>query len=98
LSRIEIGGTLLALGLDGRPLGMSSQTLVRRQLVIRGSLTYDHPVDFRSSVELVQAGHVSPGRVVSSVYPLEEAQQAFETSGSAPGKTWISVGPSSPSA
>lgn len=96
LSRIEIGGTLLVLGLDGRPFEMSSQTLVRRQLVIRGSLTYDHPVDFRTTVELVQSGHVAPGRVVSSEHSLEDAQRAFETSGSAPGKTWIRVKPRSP--
>jgi alcohol dehydrogenase/L-iditol 2-dehydrogenase len=97
LNRVEIGGTLLVLGLDSRPFEISAQTLVRRQLVIRGSLTYDHPVDFRSAVDLVQAGHVSPGRVVSSEYPLEQAQRAFELSGSAPGKTWIRVDPRSPS-
>lgn len=91
LSRIEIGGMLLVLGLDSRPFELSSQTLVRRQLTIRGSLTYDHPVDFRTTVELVQAGHVSPGRVVSSEYPLDEAQRAFDSSGSAPGKTWLRV-------
>lgn len=96
LSRVEIGGTLLVLGLDSRPFELSAQTLVRRQLVIRGSLTYDHPVDFRAAVELVQAGHVSPGQVVSSEFPLEEAQIAFESSGSTPGKTWIRVEPRSP--
>lgn len=96
LSRVEIGGTLLVLGLDSRPFELSAQTLVRRQLVVRGSLTYDHPVDFRAAVDLVQAGHVSPGQVVSSEFPLEEAQIAFESSGSAPGKTWIRVEPRSP--
>ncbi len=39
--------TILVLGLDERPLGLSARTLVRRQLELRGSLTYDHPVDFR---------------------------------------------------
>jgi len=96
LSRVEIGGTMLVLGLDGSPFELSAQTLVRRQLVIRGSLTYDHPVDFRAAVDLVQGGHVSPGQVVSSEFPLEEAQIAFESSGSAPGKTWIRVEPRSP--
>jgi alcohol dehydrogenase/L-iditol 2-dehydrogenase len=97
LNHIEIGGTLLVLGLDGRPFEMSAQTLVRRQLVIRGSLTYDHPIDFRTAVDLVQARHVSPGRVVSSEYPLEQAQRAFESSGTAAGKTWIRVAPQSAS-
>lgn len=96
LSRVEIGGTLLVLGLDSRPFELSAQALVRRQLVIRGSLTYDHPIDFQAAVDLVQAGHVSPGQVVSNEFSLEEAQLAFESSGSAPGKTWISVGPRSP--
>jgi alcohol dehydrogenase/L-iditol 2-dehydrogenase len=95
LSRIEIGGTLLVLGLESKPFEMSAQTLVRRQLILRGSLTYDHPVDFRAAVDLVQSGHVLPGRVVSSEFPLEEAQRAFELSGSAPGKTWIRVDPKS---
>jgi alcohol dehydrogenase/L-iditol 2-dehydrogenase len=95
LSRAEIGGTLLGLGLDSRPFELSAQTLVRRQLVIRGSLTYDHPVDFRAAIDLVQAGHASPGQVVSSEFPLEEAQIAFESSGAAPGKTWIRVAPRS---
>ena len=98
LSRTDIGGTLLLLGLDSRPFELSSQALVRRQVTIRGSLTYDHPGDFRATIELVQDGHVSPGRVVSSEFPLEDAQRAFETSGSAPGKTWIRIGPPSASA
>jgi alcohol dehydrogenase/L-iditol 2-dehydrogenase len=97
LSRIEIGGTLLVLGLESKPFEMSAQTLVRRQLMLRGSLTYDHPVDFRTAVDLVQSGNVLPGRVVSSEFPLEDAQRAFELSGSAPGKTWIRVDPRSPS-
>jgi alcohol dehydrogenase/L-iditol 2-dehydrogenase len=91
LGRVEIGGTLLVLGLDSRPFEMSAQTLVRRQLVMRGSLTYDHPIDFLAAVELVQAGQASPGRIVSSGFALEQAQLAFESSSSAPGKTWISV-------
>ena len=57
--------------------------------VLRGSLTYDHPQDFRWSTELVNTGTVSPGRVVSSEFPLAEAQSAFDTCPSAPGKTWI---------
>lgn len=91
LRHTEIGGTLLLLGLDSRPFELSSQALVRRQVSIRGSLTYDHPDDFRTTLELIQAGQVSPGRVVSSEFSLDDAQQAFESSGSAPGKTWIRV-------
>jgi alcohol dehydrogenase/L-iditol 2-dehydrogenase len=96
LRRIGTFGTLLVLGLDGRPFEIAAMTLVRRQLVLRGSLTYDHPLDFRRVVDLVQRDVVSPGRIVSDEYPLADVQRAFESSASAQGKTWIRVRPAGP--
>jgi alcohol dehydrogenase/L-iditol 2-dehydrogenase len=90
LDRVE-GGTLLCLGLDSRPLGLSAQTLVRRQLTLRGSLTYDHPADFEEVTTSIAEGRFSPGRIITDEYRLEEAQLAFERSGSARGKTWIRI-------
>jgi alcohol dehydrogenase/L-iditol 2-dehydrogenase len=92
LGHAEVGGTILILGLDGRPLEVTAQTLVRRQLTVRGSLTYDHPDDFQTTVSLVSEGHFRPGRIVGHVFPLEEAQTAFEHSPEAIGKTWIRPG------
>jgi len=92
IDRLEVGGTLLFLGLDDRPLQVTAQTVVRRQLVLRGSLTYDHPIDFQASVAMVAAGELAPGRIVSDAYQLADAQLAFERSGSAAGKTWIRIG------
>jgi alcohol dehydrogenase/L-iditol 2-dehydrogenase len=94
LANVGTGGTVLVIGLDANPFEISAQTLVRRQIVLRGSLTYDHPADFRATVARVQEGLVAPGRIVTEAYPLEDAQQAFESSGSARGKTWIRVGSS----
>lgn len=91
IDRTDVGGTLLCLGLDSRPMDLSAQTLVRHQLTLRGSLTYDHPVDFEATIALLAEGRLAPGRIVSDEYPLEEAQRAFERSASAPGKTWIRV-------
>jgi threonine dehydrogenase-like Zn-dependent dehydrogenase len=91
LEHLEVGGTLLLLGLDSRPLEITAQALVRRQAVVRGSLTYDHPGDFETTVGLIGQGRFAPGRIVSDEYPLDEAQTAFEHCGSAPGKTWIRI-------
>ena len=96
VARAEVGGTIVELGLEGRPFSLTAQTLVRRQLVLRGSLTYDHPSDFRASVHLLAAGLVSPGSVVTNEYPLEDVQQAFERCSAARGKTWIRVDPQMP--
>jgi alcohol dehydrogenase/L-iditol 2-dehydrogenase len=91
LARVEVGGTILLLGLDSRPLEFTAQTLVRRQALLRGSLTYDHPSDFEAAVHLVAEGRFRPGRIVTEKYPLADAQTAFDRSASAPGKTWIRV-------
>ena len=88
VDRVEAGGSVLCLGLDSRPLELTSQTLVRRQAKVQGSLTYDHPTDFETAIALI-AGGFSPGRIVTDQYPLDDAQLAFERSGSARGKTWI---------
>jgi threonine dehydrogenase-like Zn-dependent dehydrogenase len=91
LDRVEVGGTLLCLGLDSRPLALSAQTLVRHQVTLRGSLTYDHPGDFEQAIATIAEGRLSPSRIVTDEYPLEETQLAFERSGSARGKTWIRI-------
>lgn len=91
LDRVEVGGTLLCLGLDSRPLELSAETLVRHQLTLRGSLTYDHPHDFEAAIAMIAAGRLTPGRIVTEEYPLIDSQPAFERSRSARGKTWIRV-------
>ena len=96
VARAEVGGTILELGLDGRPFTLTAQTLVRRQLTLRGSLTYDHPNDFRASLDLLADGQVAPGVVVTDEYPLDDAAQAFERFSAARGKTWIRVDPRMP--
>jgi threonine dehydrogenase-like Zn-dependent dehydrogenase len=91
LDRIDAWGTLLVLGIDSRPFEISSAVLVRRQLTLRGSLTYDHPADFRRVIDLVQDAQVSPGRVIADEYPLADVQRAFDSSASSRGKSWIRV-------
>jgi threonine dehydrogenase-like Zn-dependent dehydrogenase len=91
LQRVEGGGSILCLGLDDQRLDITSQSLVRSQISLQGSLTYDHPDDFASTISLVASGRLAPGRIVTDEYPLEETQIAFERSGSARGKTWISI-------
>ncbi len=89
LARAEVGATIIELGLDARPFELDAVTLVRRQLVLRGSLTYDHPRDFAWSTALINEGSVSPGRVISHEFPFQAAQSAFMASASTPGKSWI---------
>ena len=90
--RLEVGGTILVLGLDSRPLGLTAPMLVRRQARLVGSLTYDHPIDFETTVALVNQGRLHPGQVVTDEFELDAAQAAFDRCPIAPGKTWIRIG------
>jgi alcohol dehydrogenase/L-iditol 2-dehydrogenase len=91
LGSLEAGGTLLLLGLDNHPWEITAQAIVRRQAVVRGSLTYDHPADFEAAIRVVADRRFGPGRIVSDEYPLADAQAAFDQAPSAAGKTWIRV-------
>ena len=95
MRRLAPGGTLLMIGLDDRPLGLTAQMLVRRQAVIRGSLTYDHPTDFAATTRFIADGRIRPGRIVSDHYALDEVQEAFERSTRTRGKTRIDIGTAS---
>lgn len=91
LAKLAPGGRLLCLGLDNRPLELDAQTLVRGQVTLQGSLTYDHPRDFAAALDLISSDRLRPGRAVTDEYLLADAQTAFETAARARGKTWIRV-------
>jgi alcohol dehydrogenase/L-iditol 2-dehydrogenase len=85
-SRSGPGAVVVLIGLASDPVPLDAETVVRRQLRVQGSLTYDHPADFAATVSQPQ---LRPGRVLRARYPLEEAAQAFLAARQAPGKTWI---------
>jgi alcohol dehydrogenase/L-iditol 2-dehydrogenase len=77
---------VLLIGLGGEATRMDTGLVVRRQIVLRGSLIYDHPRDFAATLG---AAIPSPGRILRASYPLREAPAAFRASREVPGKTWI---------
>lgn len=94
VERVEFGGSIIEISLESQPLELTARAIVRRQLELRGSLTYDHPQDFRASVELLESKAVLPGRIVTREYPIEDSQSALAGFPTALGKNWIRVAPS----
>ncbi|MGR4854469.1 zinc-dependent alcohol dehydrogenase [Streptomyces sp. LARHCF252] len=89
-NRTAPGATVVLIGLNHHQLPFTTDDVVRRQLVLRGSMIYDHPGDFTTAIaELSQA---RPGAVVEARFPLHQAQQAFAGAAERAGKTWISIG------
>lgn len=88
--RAAPGGSIIVIGMSGEPLSLTTQTLVTRQLTVRGSLIYDHPGDFAATMRTPMPD-LRPGRVLRAWYPLAEADEAFQAAREVPGKTWIRV-------
>jgi 2-desacetyl-2-hydroxyethyl bacteriochlorophyllide A dehydrogenase len=86
IRRAAPDATVVLIGLAAAPVLVDAETVVRRQLRVQGSLTYDHPGDFAAATA---SASLRPGRVLRACYPLEEAEHAFRDAREVPGKTWI---------
>ncbi|WP_050370504.1 zinc-dependent alcohol dehydrogenase [Streptomyces acidiscabies] len=90
IERAAPGATVVLVGLNSEPLPLSTDDVVRRQLVLRGSMIYDHPGDFTAAVAELPTAR--PGRVIEAGFSLTEAQEAFSGASLRAGKTWIRIG------
>ncbi|WP_019816020.1 zinc-dependent alcohol dehydrogenase, partial [Saccharomonospora saliphila] len=77
LRAVRPAGSVVVIGMSGREVSTSTLDLTRRQLTIRGSLIYDHPHDFRDTVDAVVRGALDPARVLRYRAGPDAAADAF---------------------
>lgn len=82
------GAKIAVIGLGTEPANVISTDIVRRRLSIVGSMIYDHPQDFSSTISDAPKGL---SRIIQGKYTLSEAQKAFESAPLVPGKSWFSL-------
>lgn len=82
------GAKIAVIGLGSEPAHVISTDIVRRRLSIVGSMIYDHPEDFSSTISDAPKGL---SRIIQGKYTLLEAQSAFESAPKVPGKSWFSL-------
>jgi len=85
------GATVVLIGFSHHPVLVDTVRIVRQRLRIQGSIIYEHPADFHSTVALVADGSMHPGRVIKQAFALNEADQALRTAPTLPGKSLITV-------
>ncbi|MEU9173503.1 alcohol dehydrogenase catalytic domain-containing protein [Streptomyces sp. NPDC048420] len=90
VDRAVPGATVVLVGLNAERLPLTTDDVVRRQLVLRGSMIYDHPGDFTAAMTELPAAR--PGAVIEARFPLARAQEAFAGAAVRAGKTWIDLG------
>ena len=90
LSRLRRGGHFTAIGLaHGGTVDLDPLDIVLRQLTIRGNMIYDHPTDFRATLDALAAGTLVAEAPVEARYTFEQSLEAIEKVRGIPGKSVI---------
>jgi 2-desacetyl-2-hydroxyethyl bacteriochlorophyllide A dehydrogenase len=84
-------GTMVVIGQTATPLPIVTNTVVQRQITIRGTLIYDHPQDYAAALQAVSSGAVAAEATVQAGFSAEDAADAFAGARDVPGKSWISM-------
>jgi L-idonate 5-dehydrogenase len=71
-------GTLVQLGLGG-DMTVPMQAMTAKEIILRGSFRFHH--EFATAVQMMQAGLIEVGPLITHSFPIEDALKAFETAG-----------------
>jgi len=82
------GGAVTLLGLATDPAKIVPSTIVRGRLTVRGSMIYEHPGDFATTVAAAPSGLA---RIIRGRFALAEGHDALRSARSVAGKSWISL-------
>lgn len=72
------GSEVVLVGLAEKNATFTPLKIAREGITIIPSIIYDHPVDFRRTLRLIEAGIIRPGFIVSRHMVLADLQDALE--------------------
>ncbi|MGN6872099.1 MAG: zinc-dependent alcohol dehydrogenase [Solirubrobacteraceae bacterium] len=71
-------GRLLLVGLSLAPLDLAAPPIVIKELSIRGVIAYRR-AQFQAAIDMLAAGAIPVGELITEIVPLVEAEQAFQS-------------------
>ncbi|WP_428663962.1 zinc-dependent alcohol dehydrogenase [Runella sp.] len=72
------GSEIVLVGLSAKPATFTPLKIAREGIHIIPSIIYDHPLDFKRTIQLIAAGIVRPSFIISRFMPLYQLQTALE--------------------
>jgi L-iditol 2-dehydrogenase len=72
------GADVVLVGLSAAPASFIPLRLVREGIRIIPSIIYNHPNDFKETIQLVQSKILQPGKIISGSFSLQQVQLALE--------------------
>ncbi|HEU5480090.1 MAG TPA: zinc-binding dehydrogenase [Candidatus Tumulicola sp.] len=91
LDATSVTGRVILIGQNRYQTTLTSRELVQRQITVSGSLIYDHPHDFATTVEACQTHADELAAVMAAAYKPAEAQRAFTEARNVAGKSWLDL-------
>jgi 2-desacetyl-2-hydroxyethyl bacteriochlorophyllide A dehydrogenase len=71
------GAYVAVAGLSDKPSSITEFSMTRQGITLLTSIIYQHPVDFRRTIDLVASGFLQPGRIISARKPFDELASAL---------------------
>lgn len=72
------GSEIVLVGLSEKPSQFTPLKLAREGISILPSIIYDHPVDFKKTIDLIKNKEINPGKIISGYFDLKDTQKALE--------------------
>lgn len=91
LAQLAVGAQVTVVGESAAPVALSSQEVVHRQLVLRGSFIYDHPRDFADVLAGIGSGALAPRRILRPPTTLADAAALLTGRTDGAGKPWVDL-------
>jgi threonine dehydrogenase-like Zn-dependent dehydrogenase len=76
-------GRIAVVGVYEGPIMLDPMAMVAKQIKIQGSYAYNLPDELLEALELIRAKKVDRNALITHVFPLEKAKEAFETQANA---------------
>ncbi len=73
------GSEIILVGLSEQAATFTPLRIAREGITLLPSLIYQHPTDFRRTIDLIRQQTIRPSTIISGYYPLDQLQEAFDT-------------------
>ena len=72
------GSYVVVAGLSDKPSSVTEFGITRQGITIITSIIYQHPIDFRRTIGLIESGFLQPGRIISAKESFADLASAIE--------------------
>lgn len=89
LRSLGVGGTLVLIGIPHDDVPLSTASIVRGHATVMGSIIYNHPGDFRDTLDFITENSLTPSSIIRRTFSFGDSQSALSSAVSVSGKSWV---------